>query len=573
MKERIRSIVKSEIGEGDFDVRASEKETFGHYTTNVALRLAKERRQDSLALAQELAVAIRKRAPEGFFEKVEVVKPGFINFWITPRALQEEFEAFLKRGEANIAGGMKGKKTIIIEYSQPNIAKRMHVGHLRTTILGDALANIFETLGYRTVRWNYLGDWGTQFGILIAAYKRWGKEDEVKRDPINTLQALYVKFHREMEKHPELAEKSREEFRKLEQGDEENTKLWRWFKQESLAEFKRIYELLEINFDTDKGEASFEKAVKPLVQELLERKIAKESEGAVVIPLEKAELPPALIQKSDGTSLYLSRDIAALRERLETYHPEKILYVVGNEQTLHFAQLFEIAKLLRLSEAELVHVKFGLILGESGRKLATREGRVIFLDEVVMKAIELAGAIVEKKNPGIESSEKEKIARTVGIGALKYSILKEHRNSDITFNWDKMLDFKGDSAPYLQYTYARLQSILGKANRESDFVEKDRKAIKADLTLLTEAHELSLMRHIFEFPEVLREVARTYLPNVLAIYLYELANRANRYYEAVPILIDENASRREARLELVISTARVLKEGLRLLGIKTLERI
>ncbi len=562
MKKRILQILKKALGAGALpaEVSVPEKENFGHYTTNIAMRLAGG--GAPLARAQALAEKIKKAAPVGFFEKVEAVPPGFVNFWLSKKTLQEEFRDVAGEKEYG-RGSIGAKKTVIVEYSDPNIAKMMHVGHLRTTIIGDALANILAASGYKVVRWNYLGDWGTQFGKLIAAYKLWGDEAAIKKNPIEELQKLYVRFHDEMKSKPELEKRGQEEFKKLEEGDAGNKKLWERFKKESLKEFEKAYETLGVKFDLWIGESFFEPEMKPLVKELSKKKIVERSEGSLVVKLDDQGLPPALIEKSDGASLYLTRDIANLRYRLKKYKPAKILYVVGNEQSLHFEQLFAIAKILGLDAAEIKHVKYGLVLGEAGKKLATREGRTQLLSEVVDEAVVKAREIVQEKSPDLSDVEKHEIAYAVALGALKYNDLKENRTTDIIFDWDKMLDFTGDSAPYLQYTYARLTSILRKAG----------KAGKADFGALDTEPELGLMRKIFEFPDIVERAGELYSTSTLATYLYKLAVAANKFYETTPILKDENAPRRSARLALAGAAARTLRVGLALLGIKTPEKI
>lgn len=586
MKQQIQSFFKKEYSDIDFDVfypprsagrgrKASPAGGFGDYSTNAVFVLAKKTGKAPKDIARELVEKLKKEFSEEFKE-IKVEKGGFINFYLDPDFLRKRLEIIYKN-KANYGKSEVGKgQTALVEYSQPNIAKIMHVGHLRSTLLGDALANIFENLGYKTVRWNYLGDWGTQFGNLIAAYKLWGGKKEVEENPIETLNNLYVRFHVQLKSNPGFKAWGREEFKKLEEGDKENKKLWQWFREESLRDFNKIYEILGVKFDTMISESFFEKDLKPLISELLDKGIAKTSEGAVVVPLDNYGLPPALIRKKDGTSLYLTRDIANLRFRVKEYKPSKILYVVGNEQSLHFQQLFKIAEILglvqgegspvrgnRLVQTKLIHVKFGLILGKDKRKMSTREGRVIQMIELIEKAIELAGKIVEEKNPELSEKEKEEVAKAVGVGALKYFILKEHRNTDIVFDWDKMLDFTGASGPYLQYTYARLRSILNKAGEIG----------KADFRALTEEIELAIIGKLLNFTEVIISSSENYLTNNLALYLYELANLANKFYEAIGILKDENEKRRNGRLVLIDVLSTVLRKGLNTLGIRVLEKI
>jgi len=544
---------------------------FGDYAVNAAFALSKLLGISSNEVANLLAEKLNdKKPPE--IAKVEVVG-GYVNFFLAEEFLRKELAKIHKDGESY--GKLKtGKgKTVIIDYSAPNIAKPMHVGHLRSTIIGDALANIYEALGYKVVRWNYLGDWGTQFGKLIAAYKLWGDKNEVEKNPIKTLEGLYVRFHEELKTKPELERVGQEEFQKLEKGDKENRKLWEWFKKESLKEFEKMYKLLGVEFDTYAGESDYEKDLAPTVADLQKRGIAEIGEGgSVIVKLDKYNLPPALIQKSDGASLYITRDIALLKDRIKKYKPEKILYVVANQQTLHFQQLFAIAETLGLNSSKFEHIKFGLVLGEDKKKLSTREGNAVTLEEVVNKAIKLARDIVEKKNPSLSEKEKEEIAQVVAVGALKYQDLKEHRNSDIVFDWQRMLDFTGNSGPYLQYTYARLTSILKKANVWKFNFQTLGWGPKL-FDNLGEKSELAIIKHLLDFPDVLGKVGEANLPNHLALYLYELANLANRFYETVPVIKDENLGRRAARLALVETAAAILKTGLGLLGIGVLEKI
>jgi len=543
-------------------VMIPEHERFGHYTTAVALRLAKEEKKNPLEVAAHIRKALLAHAPKGFFEKIEVVAPGFVNMWLSRVAIEKEFKKKLKEGVPRTHKKQAG--TIIVEYSQPNIAKKMHVGHLRTTVLGDALANLYALLGHRVIRWNYYGDWGTQFGKLIAAYKLWGDRARVKANPIEELLALYVKFHDEMKRDATLEIRGREEFQKLESGDKANRALWMWFRKESLKEFSRTYKTLGVKFDVALGESAFEKDMAPLVRELVKKKIAHASEDSLIIPLDVAGLPPALVQKSDGASLYLTRDIASLRYRVKKYHPKKILYVVGNEQTLHFAQLFAVASMLGLGKhTKLMHVKYGLVLSEGGKKFATREGRAVFLDEVLEEAIARAERIVAEKNPTLSRAAQKKVAHAVAVGALKYANLKEFRTSDIVFNWEAMLNFSGDSAPYLQYTYARIQGILRKVKVSG----------RADISLLREEKDLALMRMLFGYEDALHECVAHYSMNPLATYLYELASQLNHFYETTPIGKDEDKARRTARLVVLQYAAKVISQGLDVLGIEAPEKI
>ncbi|OGZ01470.1 MAG: arginine--tRNA ligase [Candidatus Liptonbacteria bacterium RIFCSPLOWO2_01_FULL_53_13] len=570
IREQIEEILAKAAPEGAaIELSVPEREEFGHYSTNAAMRMAARglSRKGAADYADKLKAKIEKIAPKGFFEKVEVAPPGFINFWVTKEIIQKELGEIAQEKDAFGENAIGKKQKVIVEYSSPNIAKPMHAGHLRNTVLGDALANLYAANGYDVIRWNYPGDWGTQFGKLIAAYKLWGEKSAIEKKPIQEMLSLYVRFHDEAKRDSALEEKGREEFQKLEEGDEENRKLWEWFKEESFKEFNRVYALLGIKFDVTVGESFFEGDLDGVIKELMEKGLAKESEGALIVPLEQFGLPPALARKSDGASLYLTRDIALLEYRIKKYKPVRILHIIGNEQSLYFEQLAKTAALLGVPEKQCpVHVKYGLVLDEGGKKFATREGRAIFLDEIMEKAIALARNIVEEKNSELGAEEKEHIAEAVALGALKYTMLKENRTSDITFNWKNMLDFTGDSGPYLQYTYARLRSILRKA-------EAHVSSVKCQVSSLDTECELALIRKLAEFPHAVRVAAEALAPNALALYAYELANLANRFYEAEPILTDENTERKSARLLLVEVAARVLARGLGLLGIKTLEKI
>lgn len=570
MKQQIQDFLKQECPDIAFDV-SYPPEGFGDYSTNLAFLLSKSQNLKISAVAEEIVEKLKKEFSKEF-EKIEIAKNGFVNFYLAPSYLKEQLKLIHNDPDYFSKINLGKNKKVIIEYSQPNIAKVMHVGHLRSTFIGDALANIYEFLGYKSIRWNYLGDWGTQFGNLIAAYKLWGDKEEIGKNPIEVLNGLYVKFHNEMKKNPDLEEKGREEFKKLEEGDKENRNLWEWFRKESLKEFDKIYETLGIKFDTSISESFFEKDLRSLIKELRDKGIAEESEGAVIINLDEFSLPPALIQKSDGASLYLTRDIAALKYRIKEFKPEKILYVVGNEQSLHFQQLAAIAEILgsqgdmSIYRNILVHVKFGLILGEDKKKLSTREGRVVAMNDLIDKSIELARKTVEEKNPELLAEEKDDISKAVGIGALKYFILKEHRNSDIVFDWGKILDFKGDTGPYLQYTYARLMGIKAKSQNINMSKFQNFKDLNKEV-------EISLMKKLIKFPEAVVMAAQSNLSNILTLYLYELGSLANKFYESSPVLSEKDENIKAARLGLVDLITSVLERGLNLLGIRALEKI
>ena len=548
----------------DFLLEITKNEQYGDYSTTIAFSISKDIKKSPSEIAAILIKEMQQKLPKEII-KIELAKNGFINFFIKKEFVQKELEIIYKQKTKYFLSNIGKNKTIIIDYSSPNIAKPMHIGHLRSTIIGEALANLYEALGYKIIRWNYLGDWGTQFGKLIAAYKLWGEKKEIEKSPISSLLAIYIKFHQEMKINPDLEKLGQEEFKKLEKGDDkENRKLWLWFKKESIKDFQKIYKLLNIRFDLLLGESFLEKDLIPLVNLLKEKGIAKKSKGALIVPLERYHLPPALIQKSDEASLYLTRDLALLKYRFKKYHPIKILYVVGNEQDIHFKQLFTLAKIIFPDEkSELSHIKFGLVLSEKKKKFSTREGEIMPLEQVINQIIKKSLEIIEEKKPQWSLSKQKKLAKTIAIGALKFNDLKSSRTSDIVFDWKKMLDFSGDTSVYLQYTYARINKILTKA----------KKIEKYDCKLLINELEIYLIKKLSEFPEIVQISAEKYSPNYLATYLLSLADLTNKYYEAVPVLKEKNKVRQNAQLVLLKTITNALEKGLEILGIQVLKEI
>jgi len=547
---------------------------YGDYSTIIAFSLSKNIKKPPSEIAAILIDKMQKKLPEQI-TRVELSKNGFINFFLNKKFIQKELQIIYEQKTKFGLSKVGKNKTIIIDYSSPNIAKPMHIGHLRSTIIGEALANLYETLGYKIIRWNYLGDWGTQFGKLIAAYKLWGEKKEIEKNPISALLALYIKFHQEMRNNPDLEKLGQEEFKKLEKGDKENKKLWLWFKKESIKDFQKIYKLLNIKFDLFLGESFFEKDLVLLINLLKKKNLAQKSEGALIVPLEKFNLPPALIQKSDEASLYLTRDLALLRYRFKKYNPAKILYVVGNEQDIHFKQLFALAKIIFPNKkAELIHIKFGLVLSEKRKKISTREGEIIPLQEVINQVIEKSLGIIKNKKTQWSLSKQKKLAQTIALGALKFNDLKSFRASDIVFDWKKMLDFSGDTSVYLQYTYARINKILTKAKKIYPVRNVISNGVgKYDCQLLLHQSEIYLIKKISEFPEIIQASAEKYSPNYLATYLLSLADLTNKYYETVPVLKETNKNRRNAQLILLKTITNVLKKGLEILGIQVLKEI
>lgn len=568
MKNTVLNYLKKALQNKNWDVvkpeiNFSEKKEFGDYFSNIALKLRDVLRKNPIEIANELKKEVLNLSPSHFFKKIEVAPPGFLNFFVNQKVILEEFNKISKNKNLGIKKEGKNKK-IIFEYSNPNIAKKMHVGHLRGTIIGDALANIYQILGYKVIRWNYLGDWGTQFGNLIAGWKMWGKKENLKKQPIDTLLKIYIRFHKEMKKNPKLKKMGQEEFKKLELGDRENRNLWKMFCRYSILEFKKIYKILDVKFDVWIGESFYEKDIPKIIKILTNKKLTQESRGAIIIPLEKFNLPPALILKSDEASLYLTRDVANLLFRIKKFKPHKIIYVVGNEQTLHFNQLFAIAELLGINRQKLIHLKYGLVLNENKKRIKTREGEFIALEEVLNKAKQLAFNIVNK-NKKLSFNEKQKIAQIIGIGAIKYNDLKEHRHQDIIFNWKKMLDIFGQSAPYIQYAYTRIKSIIKKSGTK--------KIELKDINHLNSEVEIELIKNVIQFPEIINLCAQNYLTSYLANYLYKISSLFNKFYETIPVLNEKNEVIKKERLILIQFLSQILKTGLNILGIKTTEKM
>ncbi|NLM36506.1 MAG: arginine--tRNA ligase [Firmicutes bacterium] len=511
-------------------------------------------------IAQELAAKID---PAPYFEAVKATGP-YLNFYVAPVPLAREVLAKIMTCGSNYgARAIGGGEKIVIDFSAPNIAKPFHVGHLSSTVIGNALYKIFEFLGYNCVGINHLGDWGTQFGKLITAYKKWGSAEAVERDLIKELQRLYVKFHDEAEQDPALEDEARAWFQKIEDGDDEALSLWRWFKEISLAEFQRVYDLLEIAFDSMAGESFYNDKIDAVVNELKEKQLLVESDGAAIVNLDEYEMPPCLILKKDGSSLYATRDIAAALYRKKTYNFVKALYVTGVAQSLHFKQWFKVVELMGYAWAkDLVHIPFGLVSLE-GEKLSTRKGRVVLLEDLLRTAIEKTLAIINEKNPGL--ARKEEVAQMVGVGAVVFGALSVNRIKDVTFSWEEALSFEGETGPYLQYTHARACSILRKAGFSLE------KAVLAP-EKLNEPAALRVVKTLYLFPEKVLSAANEYEPSIISRYLIDLAHDFNGFYHECQVLVDDPGLQ-QARLVLVWAVKTVLATGLGLLGIKAPEQM
>ncbi len=539
-------------------------------------RLAKAGGVNPVSLAELIAQQLDLTGTP--FAVVQAVK-GYVNLKFQPEVLAWEVFADYQTNQAKYGSCELGAgKTIVIDYSSPNIAKPFSVGHLRSTIIGHSLRNIFTYLGYKVIGDNHLGDWGTQFGKLLCAFELWGEEERLKEDPTAYLLELYVRFHEEAKQDKTLLIRAREWFRRLETGDPIARSCWQQFVHLSKIEFDRIYNLLGVTFDVTLGESFYADRVKGVIEQAVKKGVAREEkppanvaggeeeieeqEKVVLIPLDNFGIKvPLILQKSDGTSLYATREIATAEYRIQNWHPEKILYVVGNEQEFYFKQFNAALKLLGF-DVTCIHVNFGLVRLPEGR-LSTREGRIVLLEDVINEAIERAKAVVHVRDLPLE--EKEEIARKVGIGAIKYADLSQNRIKEVVFDWNRMLALDGDSAPYLQYAYTRTRSIL-------------RKAEKFDLalvnpSLLVAPEEQVLLLHIARFPDGILAAAQNYEPHRIAKRLYSLARDFSLFYDRVPVLKAETKELRASRLALVEMTGTIIKIGLGLLGIEVLERM
>jgi len=510
--------------------------------------LAKHFKKAPHQIAQELGAKLK----HPLFQKVEVVGP-YINIHLNRSIIGKDLIHTILDEKIDYGSQTWGnKQTIVLDFSSPNIAKTFSMGHLRSTVIGNALANIARKCGFQTVSINHLGDWGTQFGKLITAYKLWGNERKVKDNPIQELFILYKKFHEEAESDPSLEEHGRAAFKRLEDGNKEALELWEWFKNVSLIEFKKIYRLLGITFDEYTGEAFYNHKMERIFDLLTKQQLLEQSDGADVVQLNEFGLPPCLIRKSDGASLYATRDLAAALYRQETYQFTKALYVVGHEQSIHFQQVFTVLKKLGFDWSEgMTHVPFGLYL-QNGKKMSTRKGRVVLLEEVLKEVITMALKNIEEKNPTLDN--KEEVARHIGVGAIIFHDLKNHRMNNIEFSLEDMLTFEGETGPYVQYTYARACSLLRKGNYQSP-----------RYTSLTDHESWEVIKQLKSFPNKIASAFHQNDPSIIAKYVIDVAQAFNKYYGKVRILeLNEGL---ESRLALVESVTIVLKEGLRLLGI------
>lgn len=531
----------------------------GNYASNFAMANFKKIKgfKSPLELAEKIKQEFSKKE---YLEKVSVLKPGFINFYLSEKALIKETSKILTKKSKYGSSKIGKKRKVIIDYSAPNIARPFGIGHLRSTIIGQAIYNIYEFLGYRAIGDNHLGDWGTQFGKLIYAIKTWSSPSKLSSMEVKDLVNLYIRFHEESEKDSSLDEQGRFWFKKLEDGDKEAKKIWKQCIKISWKEFNRIYDILGIKIDFAFGESFYLKMLPNLIKEAKKLGITKKSQGALVIETSK-DIPPVLILKSDGASTYHTRDLATIKFRQKRFKPvHEMIYEVGEDQYLHFKQLFIVAPKFKWGkDVKYTHVAHGMITLPSGR-MRTRKGETILLENVLKQTIELAEKTVKQNNPNLSKKEVKSIAKIVGIGAVKYNDLSQHYSKSIVFNWDKMLNLQGNSAPYLQYTYTRGKSILNKSKA------------KPKISQIKNRKELNLVRELIIFPEIVEKAGKNYSPNLICNYLFKLAQTFNNFYESVPVL-KANLEAQESRLALVKATTQVIENGLKLLGIEVPEKM
>lgn len=562
-KDQVVKTIKAHIEELDEEkiktlVEVPPSYDMGDYAFPV-FSLAKIFRKAPPKIAEEL---VGKIGENEYFERIES-KGAYINFFVNKEKLTEVTmeEIKDKREEYGSSKIGEGKK-VIVEFSSPNIAKPFHIGHIRTTVIGNSLYKIFSFLGFDTIAINHLGDYGTQFGMLISAFKKWGDRETIESDPINELLKLYVRFNKEADEDESLKDEARYWFKELENKNEEALELWKWIREISLNEFNRVYDLLNIEFDSYAGESFYSDKMPAIVQELKEKDLLKESEGAYLVDLEEYDMPPALIMKKDGSTLYTTRDIAAAFYRKETYDFYKNIYVVASQQNLHFKAWMKVIELMGHEWAkDCIHIPFGMVSLEDGT-LSTRKGRVVFLEDVLNKAIDNTKKIIEDRNPDLEN--KEEVAKQVGIGAVIFQELFNQRIKDYVFSWDRTLSFEGETGPYVQYTHARINSLL----KRGGFDIED----EVDYTLLNSEEEINITRLLYEFPRTIMDSMEKYEPYFITRHIVEIAKAFNKFYNSLTINT-EDEELKKARLMLSFAAKTVIKTGLDLLGMEAPDRM
>ena len=529
-------------------------------------RLAKAMRKAPQAIATDFAeeISANLATDTSSIDRVEAVN-AYVNFFLKRDVFVSEIISSVQKSAEKYGSSDLGEgKTVIVEFSSPNIAKPFHIGHIRSTVIGNSIEKIYSFLGYDTVRINHLGDYGTQFGKMIVAYRKWGNEGDVNREPINTLLAYYTKFHEEVENNPGLEDEAREVFVKLEQGNEEELKLWQWFRDVSLGEFNRVYKLLGISFDSYAGESFYSDKMARVTDELKEKGLLKESDGAMIVDLEEYNMSPALITKKDGSTLYITRDIAAAIYRKETYDFYKNIYVVASQQNLHFQQWFKIVELMGYDWAkDCIHIPFGLVSLSDGT-MSTRQGRVVFLQDVLDTAVAKTKDIISEKMPAVD--DVDDLARQIGIGSVIFNELSNNRIKDYVFSWGAITSFEGETGPYAQYAHARAASVL---RREE--ISDDKELFSYD-DYLSSDDAFELAKLLYEFPGVVAEAGAKYEPSIVTRHVTDMAQSFNRFYHNEHILVDDEKEK-ESKLALLKAFKQVIKNGLTLLGLETPERM
>lgn len=566
MKQQIAKLI--EIGLQDiYGISFPDTESYIEIPSNIELgdyslpcfTLAKTLKKSPKIIAEELCTNLNYKNYDTMISKVTAVN-GYLNIFVDRvHFINQIISDVLKPsyGSSDIGSG----KTICMDYSSPNIARNFHVGHLRTTLIGNSFAKIYSKLGYKVVRINHLGDWGTQFGKLIVAYKKWSSKAMVEEKGVKELLRIYVLFGKEAENNPELNDEARAWFAKMENGDEEALSIWQWFKDISLIEFERVYKILNVEFDSYAGESFYMDKVPALVAELKDKNLLEESQGANIINLDEYGMPPCLITKKDGSSIYHSRDIAAALYRKQTYNFDKCIYVTGMEQKLHFSQVFKAIELMGYEWAnDLYHIPYGLV-SMDGEKLSTRKGNVVYAEDILNEAVSRALNAIQEKNPDLQ--DKMNTAKKIGIGAVIFHDLSNQLIRDVHFNWDDVLNFDGMTAPYIQYTYARSKSILRKSLIDHTDV---------DLSYLTDDISFELVKKLAIYPDIVKDAAFKFEPCIIARYAYNLSNLFNRFYHECRILSADKPIKK-ARIVLVDAVQRVIKDSMSLLGIECPEEM
>ncbi|NFO33241.1 arginine--tRNA ligase [Clostridium botulinum] len=560
-KNKIAQLIKQHV---DLDIDAIEKlieippkSEMGDYAFP-CFQLSKVMRKAPNMIAETLKDAINKDG----FERIENLGP-YLNFFVDKGVFAENtINKILKDGDSYGESNIGEGKTVCVEYSSPNIAKPFHVGHLFTTAIGNSLYKMFKKEGYDVVGLNHLGDWGTQFGKLISAYNRWVDEEALEKAPIDELLRIYVKFHDEAEKDPSLEDEGRMYFKKLETGDAEAQALWKRFRDLSLKEFERVYDILGVKFDSLAGEAFYNDKMDVVVNELKDKGLLVESNGAQVVMLDDYNMPPCIVLKGDGASIYATRDLAAAMYRKKTYDFYKSIYVVGSPQALHFKQVFKVLELAGHEWAnDCVHVGFGLVKF-ADRKLSTRKGEVVLLDDLIRESVEKTLEVINEKNPDLEN--KEEVAKKIGVGAIIFTYLKNSREKDIVFDWKEILSFEGETGPYVQYSYARANSIISRAENISSEV---------DYSKLSSKEEFELVKVLANFNNQIKLATDKLEPSILTRYVIEVAKSFNKFYNAHSVLNLDDEVLKATRLSLVKSSLQVIKNGLELLGIDVVEKM